>query len=90
VKEAIMRVQGAVIREQGQTFAVVVVKHHVIQNHSEAADAIRDLAPVFGVPVVLMAQDGQGRPTYYGRRDIARFLSGVPLSSIPWREYSMN
>ena len=36
-----MRIQGAVIREQGQTFAVVVVKQHVVQNSSEAADAIR-------------------------------------------------
>ena len=26
----------------------------------------------------------------YGRRDIARFLSGVPLSAIPWREYTIN
>ena len=33
-----MRVHGAVIREQGQTFAVVVVKPHVIQNQSEAAN----------------------------------------------------
>lgn len=85
-----MRVQGAVIREQGQTFAVVVVKPHVVQNSVAAADAIRGFAPVFGVPVVLMAQDGGGRPTYYGRPDIARFMSRVPLRSIPWREYTIN
>ena len=85
-----MRVQGAVIREQGQTFAVVIVKPHVVQNRAEAADAIQSFTPVFGVPVVLMAQDGRGRPTYYGRQDIARFLSGVPLSAIPWREYTIN
>ena len=85
-----MRVQGAVIREQGQTFAVVVVKPQVVQNQSEAVDTIRSLSPVFGVPVVLMAQDGRGRPTYYGREDIARFLSGVPMRSIPWREYTIN
>lgn len=86
-----MRVQGAVIREQGQTFAVVVVKPHVIQNGATAADAIESFSPVFGgLPVVLMAQDGRGRPTYYGRKDIARFLAGVPLNRIPWREYSIN
>lgn len=85
-----MRVQGAVIREQGQTFAVVVVKPHVVQNRSEAADAIRGFMPVFGVPVVLMAQDGRGRPTFYGRPDIARFMSSVPLHAIPWREYTIN
>lgn len=85
-----MRVQGAVIREQGQTFAVVIVKPHVVQNRTAAADAIQSFTPVFGVPVVLMAQDGRGRPTFYGRQDIARFLSGVPLSAIPWREYTIN
>lgn len=83
-----MRVQGAVIREQGQTFAVVVVKPHVVQHRGTADETIRDLAPHFGgVPVVLMAQDGFGRPTYYGRPDIARFMSRVHLHAVRWREY---
>jgi hypothetical protein len=85
-----MRVQGAVLREQGQTFAIVVVKPHVVRNNAEAADAIRGFMPVFGVPVVLMAQDGHGRPIYFGRQDIARFMSSIPLSAIPWREYTIN
>jgi len=85
-----MRVQGAVIREQGQTFAVVIVKPHIVQNSSVAADTIRSFMPVFGVPVVLMAQDQRGRATYYGRQDITRFMSSVPLHAIPWREYTIN
>lgn len=85
-----MRVQGAVIREQGQTFAVVIVKPHVVRCHATAAGMIETFTPVFGVPVVLMAQDTRGRPTYYGRRDIARFLARVPLRAIPWREYTIN
>lgn len=86
-----MRVEGAVIREQGCTFAVVVVKPHVIQNRSEADRAIRGFMPVFGgVPVVLMAQDSRGYPTYFGRPDISRFMASVPLRAIPWREYTIN
>lgn len=85
-----MRIQGAVIREQGQIFAVVVVKSHVVQNSSEAADAIRSFTPVFRVPVVLMAQDSGGRPSYYGREDIVKFMASVPLHAIPWREYTIN
>src|ERR1700722_17816011 len=82
-----MRFQGAVIREQGQTFAVVVVQRHVIDDRSTAAEAIASFHPVFpGMPVVLMAQDGRGRPTYYGRQDISRFLANVPVEAIPWRE----
>ncbi len=85
-----MRIQGAIFREQGQTFAVVVVKSQVVQSSSSAADAIRCLAPVFGVPIVLMAQDSRGRPTFYGRPDIARFMASVPLHAVPWREYTLN
>lgn len=85
-----MRIQGAVISEQGQTFAVVVVKPHVVQNRLEAANAIGSFMPVFGVPVVLMAQDSRGRPTYYGRPDIAKFMSSVSIHRIPWREYTIN
>jgi hypothetical protein len=82
-----MRFQGAVIREQGQTFAVVVVQRHVVDNRSTAIDAISGFQPVFpGVPVVLVAQDELGRPTYYGRQDISRFLANVPVRAIPWRE----
>ncbi|MBR2535481.1 MAG: hypothetical protein IKE66_05350 [Hyphomicrobium sp.] len=85
-----MRIQGAVIREQGQTFAIVVVKPHVVQSSAVAADAIRRFAPVFGVPILLMSQDTRGRPTFYGRPDIARFMASVPLHAVPWREYTVN
>jgi len=86
-----MQIQGAVIKEQGQTFAVVVVQPHVVGNQSEAKSAIVSLTPVFGgVPVVLMAQDSRGTPTYFGRPDIARFMSHVPLRAIPWKQYTIN
>lgn len=86
-----MRVQGAVIREQGQTFAVVIVKPHVVRNSALAKQMIASFTPVFGnVPVILMAQNNRGIPTYYGRQDIARFLASVPLRAIPWKEYTIN
>lgn len=86
-----MQFQGAVIREQGVTFAVVVVKKHVVDNTFTARDAIGNFQPVFpGMPIVLMAQDGRGRPTYYGRTDIARFLANVPLHAIPWQQYTLH
>ena len=85
-----MTFQGAVVREQGVTFAVVVVKKHVIDGGSAAGRAIAAFEPAFpGLPVVLMEQDYRGTPTYYGRRDIARFLAGVPLGAIPWKQYTV-
>lgn len=86
-----MQVDGAVIKEQNVTFAVVVVKREVVENSSRAQDAITSFMPAFpGMPVVLMAQDHRGVPTYYGRRDISRFMASVPLRAIPWRQYSIN
>jgi hypothetical protein len=86
-----MQFEGAVIREQGITFAVVVVRKPVIDHRPEADHAIRAFGGAFpGLPVVLMAQDGRGTPLFYGRPDLSRFLSKVSLRAIPWRRYTLN
>lgn len=84
-----MRFEGAVIKEQGVTFAVAIVRSSVLQSPGERANAQAAFAQVFdGLPVVLMAQDGRGRPSYWGRPDLSRFLANVPLEAIPWRRYT--
>jgi hypothetical protein len=86
-----MQFEGAVIREQGVIFAVVVVRKQVIDYRTEADRAIRSFSWAFpGMPVVLMAQDGRGTPTYYGRPDLSRFLANTPLGAIPWQHYRLN
>ena len=85
--------QGAKIQEQGVTFAIVIVQPHVIDNPNKA-EANRIVGTfqlrVFpGIPVVLMAQDANRTPTYYGRQDIVRFLSGVPVTNIPWQQFTI-
>ena len=86
-----MQLQGAIVREQGVTFAVVVVQRHVVEDRLRAVQAVGQFGTVFpGMPVVLIAQDSRGIPTYYGRQDIARFMASVPLRSIPWRTYTVS
>lgn len=86
-----MKFQGAVIKEQGVTFAVVIVKKQLLDNPTEANGAIRSFGRVFpSMPVVLMAQDMRGTPSYYGRRDISKFLANAPLHAIPWKEYTLS
>lgn len=83
-----MIITGSVICEQGITFVIVVVKKHVIDSRFQANDLIDQLGSVFpGIPIVLMAQDYRGTPTYYGRDDIAHFMVKVPLRAIPWKKY---
>ena len=84
-----MKVLGSVIREQGQKFAIVVVKKSVLDNRTEAQRTQAGCTSLFpGLPIVLMAQDGGGRPTYYGRPDIVRFLASIDMRRIPWKEYT--
>jgi hypothetical protein len=86
-----MNVDAAVVREQGQTFAVVVVRQGVIQNSAAASRMQANLAPAFDfVPIILMEQNSRGIPTYYGRPDIVRFLSGIDFRRLPWKQWSLN
>jgi hypothetical protein len=84
-----MELQGSIIREQGITFAIVIVKKHVIDNRTEADEMVHAFRmQVFrGLPVILMAQDSRGVPTYYGRDDIVRFLANIHPGRIPWKKY---
>lgn len=86
-----MQFEGAVVREQGVTFAAVIVKRHVVDNPALAGQAIASFSRAFpGMPVVLMGQDSSGRAKWFGRRDIVGFLANTPLGAIPWRRYSLS
>lgn len=86
---AAMKFQGAVLKVRGVTFAIVIVRNHVIENSFEADTTSRSFQKVFpGIPVVLMAQDF-GKASFYGRDDIVGFLNDVPVKTIAWKEYSI-
>lgn len=86
-----MKLQGAVVKEQGVTFAVVTVKQFVIQSQTEFQKAVSGFSRYFpGMPIVLMAQDSSGTPTYRGRKDIVNFLANIQISQIPWKEYTFS
>jgi hypothetical protein len=86
-----MTFQAVLVREQGQTFAVVVVRRGIIDNTSEADRTRETFAPAFDfVPIILMEQDGRGRPTYYGRPDIVRFLANIDFRRLPWKQWTVN
>lgn len=76
------KVQFARLREQGVTFGVVIVKDYVI-DQSDVDDTVSCWSRWLGCPTILL---GAQRHKLYGRKDIVRFMSGVSLSRIPWRE----
>jgi len=83
-----MKIQGAVIIEQGVTFAIVAVKQTVTNYTSRIIRMRQQLQYFFpNMPIILMSQDSSGTPHYYGRRDIVEFLKTVRLDQIPWKEF---
>lgn len=86
-----MKLKGAVVKEQGVTFAIVIVKQFVIQSQIEFQKATTAFSNYFpGVPIILMAQNSRGIPTYRGRKDIVKFLANLHPSRIPWKEYTFS
>ena len=83
-----MKIHGAVIIEQGVTFALVSVRPSVTRYTVRLVKTRRELSQFFpNMPIVLMSQDNDGTPHFYGRRDIVEFLKTVRLDQIPWKEY---
>ena len=80
---------GALIKEQGVTFAIVVVKPSVLNSSSKIEEARESFQRFFpNVPVVLMAQNSSGTPRYQGRTDIVKFLENIHPNRIPWTRYT--
>jgi hypothetical protein len=85
-----MSFDGAVIREQGVTFAIAIVKPWVLNSVPDRDNQVVAFSRVFdGLPTVLMAQDSNGTPTYYGRRDLVDFMARVPVEAVPWKRYEL-
>ena len=85
-----MQFQGALVREQCVEFAIVIVKKHILSDSRRSNEMAGQFQLEFGRPVVLMAQDYQGVPTYLGRRDLVQFLRNVPLDAIPWKTFTIS
>ena len=83
-----MGFDGAIIKEQGVTFTIAVVKPSVLTSPSR--EKIRaSFVPFFGnIPIILMAQNARGIPTYNGRRDIVHFLANINPARIPWKHFT--
>lgn len=84
-----MSFDGAIITEQKVTFGIFVVKPSVLcSSHKESIR--REFSIRFGnIPIILMAQNSRGVPTYDGRRDIVQFLSHIHPSRIPWKRFNV-
>ena len=84
-----MSFDGALIKEQGVTFAIAVVKPYVLTSPKKEAIRFGFMRYFGNIPIILMAQIQKGIPTYDGRKDIVRFLANIHPSRIPWKRYTV-
>jgi hypothetical protein len=78
---------AAVVKEQGVSFAVVLVNSNAASPANRSATQ-RGAAQLFpGPPIILCSQDSRGVPSYYGRTDIVKFLANISLDRLPWKKY---
>ena len=83
-----MTLHGAVIIEQGVTFAIIAVRPEITRYTQNLVAARRELMQFFpNMPIILMSQDNDGTPHYYGRKDIVDFRTSIRLDQIPWKAY---
>ena len=84
------RVTAAAVSMAGRKFLIVLVDLTTASGPGEADLVIADMQRRFGVPIVLMGQQEDGTPIYYGDEDLKNRLTAVPVDRMPWKEYTLN
>lgn len=79
---------AALVREQGVTFAVVLVKNHVVLSQQQSSETIQAVSRALGCPhVVLM---GESNKRLRGNRnDVVKFVSRLHPSRLPWKNWNV-
>jgi hypothetical protein len=87
---ASQKVTAAAISMAEMKFVVVLVDLTTASGPGEADLVVADMQSRFGVPVVLMGQEEDGTPVYYGSEDLKGRVAAVPVDRLPWKDYTLN
>lgn len=80
-----MKLTAALTREQGQEFVIVSVKGYVIGDPQAREEIIEFAEREWGVRAALI---GASSHSTYGPSDIVRWLEGVLVEQLPWRDWT--
>lgn len=86
-----MRFNGAIMECGGAPFGIVHVTPPIPGNVRKMDFVVSLAERRFGnIPIVLAAQNQtDGSLVFFGREDHLRYLSGIPISDIPWKKYTV-
>ena len=82
------QLHAALVREQNVTFAVAMMKDHVLNCQSTANQQIRAVSSALGCPLVVLMGE-RNHKLRGNRKDFVDFVSRVHPSRFPWRRYTV-
>lgn len=82
------KLTAALVREQGATFVVALMKDHVLDNPTLAGEQMQALAMRFGCPLVVLMGE-RNRKLRGNRQDVVRFVSRLHPSRLPWKTWEV-
>jgi hypothetical protein len=90
VDSTVMKFRGAYLEERGVHFAVISVEPETVQSESAQKEAVKTYQRFFPeASIVLMVENENQPPTYYGRRDIVAFLNTLEETQIKWKMFTL-
>ena len=79
---------AALVREQGVTFAVALVKNHVVQSQQQSSETIQAVSMALGCPLVVLMGESNKR-LRGNRNDVVKFVSRLHPSQLPWKKWTV-
>jgi len=79
---------AALVREQGVTFAVALVKNHVLNSPASADEMIRSVSVALGCPLVVLMGESN-RKLRGNRKDVVDFVARLHPSQLPWKKWTI-
>lgn len=78
-----MRGQVALVHEQGQDFAVLLVQDHVVASPHLREEMMSFGEAQFGLRTALLGEHGRT----WGPQDIVAWMSSIVPEQLPWRDF---
>ena len=69
---------------------IICDRDMTVINGLELCSILKTGSSKSNIPIILMAQNNRGVPTYDGRSDIVRFLANIHPARIPWKKYTLS
>ena len=81
------KMTAALTKVQNTTFAVVMVKNHVLDSPSESDNVIRAAANLLRCPLIVLIGESN-RKLRGSRQDVVNFVAKIDTARLPWKTWT--